>query len=125
MRVGICAFAVFVAATGMCAAGDGELTGDELRKAVAGRTVHLETPLGNLPISYGANGTMRSSTVQLAAYTGSTADRGTWWVVASKLCQRWNNWLGGKSYCFTLRQQGNTVQWTRDDGLTGIAKIGR
>ena len=51
------------------------------------------------------NGTMHSD-CQLAAYTGSTHDRGIWWVAADKLCQRWNNWLGGKSYCFTLRQQG-------------------
>ena len=51
---------------------------------------------------------MQASTIQLAAYTGSTRDRGTWWVVADKLCQRWNNWLGGKSYCFTLRQQGES-----------------
>jgi len=68
---------------------------------------------------------MQASTIQLAAYTGSTRDRGTWWIVAGKLCQRWNNWLGGKSHCFTLRQQGETVQWTRDDGLSGVATISR
>jgi hypothetical protein len=28
-------------------------------------------------------------------------------------------WLDGKSYCFTLRQSGSRVHWTRNDGLTG------
>jgi hypothetical protein len=50
-------------------AGDPQLEGDGLRKAVSGRTVYLETPLGSLPISYKTNGTMQASTIQLAAYT--------------------------------------------------------
>jgi hypothetical protein len=125
MRVAAGAFAVALLAVGPCFADDPQLEGDSLRKAVSGRTIHLETPLGSLPISYKTNGTMQASTIQLAAYTGSTRDRGTWWVVADKLCQRWNNWLDGKSHCFTLRQQGATVQWIRDDGLSGVAIIQR
>jgi len=124
MRVVACAVVLTLAGAGVCLAEDG-LVGDTLRKVVAGKTVHLETPLGSLPINYKNNGTMQASTIQLAAYTGSTRDRGTWWVVADKLCQRWNNWLGGRSHCFTLRQQGESVQWTRDDGLSGVATIGR
>jgi hypothetical protein len=125
MRVVAGALTVVLLAFGPCLAGDPQLEGDGLRKAVSGRTVYLETPLGSLPISYKTNGTMQASTIQLAAYTGSTRDRGTWWVVADKLCQRWNNWLGGKSHCFTLRQDDATVQWTRDDGLSGVATIQR
>jgi hypothetical protein len=33
--------------------------------------------------------------------------------------------VGGKPHCFTLRQQGATVQRTRDDGLSGVATIQR
>jgi hypothetical protein len=124
MRVAACAFVVTLLGIGACCAED-QLEGDTLRKAVAGKTVHLETPLGSLPINYKNNGTMQASTIQLAAYTGSTRDRGTWWIVADKLCQRWNNWLGGKPFCFTLRQHGESVQWTRDDGLSGVAVIKR
>jgi len=105
MRVAACAVVVSLLGIGACGAED-QLEGDTLRKAVAGKTVHLETPLGSLPISYRNNGTMQASTIQLAAYAGSTRDRGTWWIVADKLCQRWNTWLGGKSFCFKLRQQG-------------------
>jgi hypothetical protein len=61
----------------------------------------------------------------LSVYTGSDRDRGRWWVAAGKLCQRWSTWLGGKSYCFKLRQDGPTVHWTRSDGLSGTATIAR
>jgi hypothetical protein len=111
--------------SGSVLASDPQLEGDALRKAVAGKTVNLETPLGGLPIRYRIDGTMHSSTVELAYYTGSTEDRGIWWVAANKLCQRWNSWLGGKPYCFTLRQNGRSVQWTRNDGMTGLATIRR
>jgi hypothetical protein len=125
MRRAGCVLAAFWMAAGACCAEDQNLAGETLRKAVAGKTVHLETPLGSLPISYRDNGTMHSSTLQLAAYTGSVRDRGIWWIVADRLCQRWNTWLEGKSYCFRLRQEGDSVQWTRDDGLSGVATIGR
>jgi hypothetical protein len=124
MRVGV----VLVAALAVCGpafGGEQQLEGNTLRKAIAGKTVSLETPLGGLPINFRHNGTMQAKTVELAYYTGSTQDRGVWWVVANKLCQRWNNWLGGKAYCFTLRQQGRRVEWTRNDGLTGVATIRR
>jgi hypothetical protein len=125
MRLAAWALAIGLVGVGVCFAGDVQLQGDSLRKAVSGQTVHLETPLGDLPIRYGNNGTMQASTIQLAAYTGSTRDQGTWWVVADKLCQRWNNWLDGKAFCFKLRKEGDRVQWTRDDGLTGQATIRR
>jgi hypothetical protein len=124
MRVGVI---VLISALAICgpAMGEEQLEGDALRKAVAGKTVSLETPLGGLPINFRHNGTMHSKTEELAYYTGSTQDHGVWWVAANKLCQRWNNWLGGKAYCFTLRQAGRTVQWTRNDGLSGVATIRR
>jgi hypothetical protein len=103
-----------------------QMDSDALRKAVAGRTVHLSTPLGSLPINYRTDGTMSASAGSLAPYTGSERDRGRWWVVADKLCQRWNMWLDAKSYCFRLRQQdGRTVHWTRSDGVSGLATIAR
>jgi hypothetical protein len=102
-----------------------ELTGDAMRKALPGRTIHLSTPLGRLPISFRADGTMWGSAGSMASYVGSERDRGRWWIAANQLCQRWNTWLGGQSYCFRLRQHGSTVYWTRNDGLSGVATIGR
>lgn len=102
-----------------------EMDGQALRKALTGRTIHLTTPLGRLPISFRADGTMWGRAGSLASYVGSERDRGRWWIAANQLCQRWNVWLGGRSYCFRLRQRGGTVLWTRNDGLRGVATITR
>jgi hypothetical protein len=117
--------AAFIAVGGSFAgaAGDGRMDGGALQKAVIGKTVNLMTPLGALPINYRGDGTMWGRAGTLAIYTGSERDRGRWWIMADKLCQRWTTWLGGKSYCFQLRQEGTTVHWTRSDGLSGTATI--
>jgi hypothetical protein len=125
MRLGVCIAVATLLTAGGAVASDTQLQGDALRRAVSGKVVSLETPLGGLPINFRVDGTMHAKTVELAHYTGSTQDRGIWWVAAGKLCQRWNTWLGGKSYCFTLRQEGRAVHWTRNDGLTGMATIRR
>lgn len=104
---------------------DRQLRGEVLHKAVAGKTVSLETPMGSLPIKFRVDGTMSGRAGELASYTGSAEDRGRWWVAAEKLCQRWQTWLGGKTYCFTLRQKGPTVHWVRNDGMSGSATIAR
>jgi hypothetical protein len=125
MRVGIIVSVVVLSAAHAALAAEGEPQGQELRKIVSGRTIELNTPLGGLPISYRMDGTMRGKAENLAAYTGSIQDSGIWWIAANKLCQRWQKWLDGKSYCFTLQQQGRAVQWTRNDGVTGTATIRR
>jgi hypothetical protein len=125
MRVGMIVAAFVVCAAQGAVAAEVGTEGHALRKIVSGRTIELNTPLGGLPISYRMDGTMRGKAENLAAYTGSTQDNGIWWIAANKLCQRWQRWLDGKPYCFTLQQQGRAVQWTRNDGLTGTATIRR
>jgi len=124
MRVGMFIGVAVIMATGAAAA---ETVADAQspRKIVSGRTIELDTPLGGLPISYRMDGTMRGKAENLAYYTGSSEDSGFWWIAANKLCQRWQKWLDGKSYCFTLQQRGRAVQWTRNDGMTGTATIRR
>jgi hypothetical protein len=120
--------AAMIAVAGTAVAGGAdrrEMNGEALRKALTGRTIHLSTPLGGLPIRFRADGTMSATAGSLASYVGSERDRGRWWIAANQLCQRWNTWLGGQSYCFRLRQQGRTVHWTRNDGLSGVATIRR
>jgi hypothetical protein len=124
MRVGMIVTALVLCAAPGVDAAEPE-AGQALRKIVSGRTIELNTPLGGLPISYRIDGTMRGKAENLAAYTGSTQDSGIWWIAANKLCQRWQRWLDGKPYCFTLQQQGRAVQWTRNDGMTGTATIRR
>lgn len=110
-------------------AGQEALSGDKLRKAVTGRTIYLATPFGiELPIRYRANGTMVGKGQMLASFMsrkGVATDKGKWWIAKDQLCQKWQNWLEGKSYCFSLKQKGTKVTWVRNDGRRGTARIGK
>ena len=127
MRFVFVAVALTAMGTNCAFADDGgsKLQGDTLKKAVSGKTVHLATPLGTLPIRFRMNGTMSGTAGDLAAYTGSAADSGRWWVSSEKLCQRWQTWLDRKIFCFSLRQEGKIVHWVCNDGLSGKATIVR
>jgi hypothetical protein len=107
---------------------EGSLKGEELRKAVSGRTVYISTAIGiELPIRYSANGTMTStSSANLAAMAGESVakDSGSWWIAGDKLCQKWQNWLNGQTYCYEMRRSGRIVYWRRNDGHSGSARLG-
>jgi hypothetical protein len=104
------------------------LAGNKLREAVSGKTVYLMTSIGaEIPIRYRANGTMHgASTASLAALAGESVskDTGRWWIVREQLCQQWKNWSDQRSHCYKLRTAGSSVQWRRNDGKTGTARIG-
>jgi hypothetical protein len=117
-----------VAATALCAsavsASDFKTLGDEdLKSAVTGKTLRLETQIGAIPISFRADGTMTGRSSDLASYLGRGYDTGSWWVDNNQLCQKWKLWMDAKSYCFTLKQAGPKVQWTRSDGLKGTLTV--
>ena len=121
------AFAAIVAG-GMIAAGSAAaeyrvLGQSELREAIVGKTVVLETMVGTIPISFAADGTMTGRSANMLSYLGRGFDRGTWWIAGNQLCQKWKMWLDGKSYCFTIRRSGSDVQWTRNDGMTGTLTV--
>jgi hypothetical protein len=103
------------------------LSGDELRKTVSGKTVYLRISGFELPIRYFPGGSMVGGMGGVAATVAlgeSTSDRGKWWVSGSQLCQRWSSWMEGKTYCYKLTRQGNSVTWVRNDGRSGSARIG-
>jgi hypothetical protein len=103
------------------------LSGDALRKAVIGKTVYLRTQGIELPIVYNSNGTMRGRLKAfVAAFAGdqATKDTGKWWVKNDQLCQRWQSWMDSKTYCYKLKRDGSQVQWRRNDGRTGTARLG-
>lgn len=109
------------------AAEPASLSGDELRKAVSGKTVYLTISGFELPIRYSPSGSMEGSMGVVAASLArgdGASDRGKWWISGNQLCQRWTSWMEGKSYCYTLTRQGNSVRWLRDDGRSGTARIG-
>jgi hypothetical protein len=102
------------------------LSGDALRKAVSGKVVSLKISGFELPIRYSAGGTMRGSmsTVMASLARGDGAtDNGKWWIEGNQLCQRWTSWMDGKSYCYKFTVNGNSVQWVRNDGRSGTARI--
>lgn len=99
------------------------LTGEGLRKALAGKTVVLHTSVGSIPINYQLNGTMTGQARSMPIYVGPDRDAGTWWVRADQVCQKWNTWLSGKAHCFTVRLDGRVVHWRSNDGRTGTATI--
>ena len=105
---------------------EGALIGPKLREAVAGKTVYVHSPLGDIPVRYSPNGTMSART-ELALLDGedTSADKGRWWVEENKLCIRWQNWMERKQHCFTMHKVGHsTVRWNRDDGKSGTARLG-
>lgn len=102
------------------------LAGPELKAAVSGKTVYIQSPMGEIPIRYNTNGTLLGQT-ELALLDGenSATDRGRWWVKDNKLCIRWQNWMEAKPYCFTMqRVSKNAVRWYRNDGKSGTARLG-
>jgi hypothetical protein len=103
------------------------LAGDELRRAVSGKTVHLNVSGFELPIRYAAGGRMSGKMGAGAASLSlheRVSDTGRWWIKDDQLCQRWTSWMEGKSYCYKLTRQGKTVQWVRNDGRSGTAWLG-
>ena len=51
-------------------------------------------------------------------------DRGRWWVSGNRLCQKWQQWYDGKTFCFTVTKLAdNRIRWVRDDGKSGFARL--
>jgi hypothetical protein len=114
-------------ATVASAASSGDLNGPAVRKSQAGKTVYLSASGIVLPIKYSRNGTMSGRlNISTAGITGGapTQDTGRWWISSDQLCQRWSRWQGGKSYCYKLSRQDQSLVWVRDDGRRGTARIG-
>lgn len=119
--VTVAAFAA-IAGTHGVAAGEA-VSGKKLVSAVSGKVVSVSTPVGAVPVKYHSNGTMSASSGGIAKLTGMASDKGKWWVSGSKLCQRWSNWLEGKTHCLLVKIDGSKVRWTSTSGKSGLATI--
>ena len=107
------------------AAGE-QLSGDALRAFVSGKRIYLAVPLGGeIPLTYRGNGVVDGSgeAAGLGKYM-TPKDRGRWWVSGNRLCQKWQEWYDGRTFCFTVRKlSGSRIQWVRDDGKRGVARV--
>ncbi len=103
----------------------GALDDPALKTAISGKTVNISTPIGlPLTVNYGANGIMVGTVgTALAAYLGSSKDRGRWRVHNGRLCQKWFKWLASEEICMQIRPDGDTIHWRTDAGRTGTATI--
>jgi hypothetical protein len=104
-----------------------ELSGPDLKGLIAGKRVYLSVPAGGeFPLYYRADGEVDGTgeALGLGRYL-KPKDSGRWWVAGSRLCQQWRSWYDGKQFCFTVRSVGaNRIAWQRDDGMSGMARIG-
>jgi hypothetical protein len=103
------------------------LAEDDIRRDIIGRTIYLATPLGGeLPLNYHTSGAVDGSgkAIGLGRYF-KPSDTGKWWIQSDQLCQKFQTWYKGAPMCFQLERAGvGKVKWTRDNGETGVARIG-
>lgn len=103
------------------------LTSDEIRKEIVGRRIFLAAPLGGeFPLNYRPNGVVDGDgeAFGLGRFI-APRDQGRWWVRENRLCQQFRTWYDGAPMCFELSRTGpDRVRWVRDNGETGLARIG-
>ena len=102
------------------------LTEDQLRQAIIGKTIYLNVSGFELPIRYKANGRMTGNMGAVAATFSQgdgSRDSGRWWIDTNQLCQRWTSWMDAQIHCYKITRQGNVINWLRDDGVSGTARI--
>lgn len=103
------------------------LSGPELRKRIIGRTVYLAAPLGGeFPLIYRQDGTVSGdgTAVGLGRFF-ATKETGRWNINGDVLCQQFPTWYQGTRLCFTVSiVAGDKIRWVRDNGQSGLARIG-
>lgn len=102
------------------------LSGDQIKGLIGGKRVYLATSYGiEFPMKYGSNGrvTGDGTGTALGRYF-APKETGQWWVAGDRMCQRFPTWYDGRRFCFQLRKTGaGKLEWVRDDGYRGTARI--
>jgi len=102
------------------------LSGEEIRGLIQNRTVHLSTPYGvTLPLRYAPSGEVTGDVSGITlARMFAPSETGSWWVDGNQMCQQWPTWYDGVTHCFVIESTGeNEINWRRNDGLEGTARI--
>ena len=119
----VLSFAVLAAPTGASAE---VLSGAALKSFVSGKRIYLAVPLGGeIPLTYRKNGRVDGTgeAAGLGKYM-TPKDSGRWWVSGNKLCQKWQEWYDGRTFCFTVAKVSDSrIRWVRDDGKSGVARV--
>lgn len=103
------------------------LSEDDIKRHIVGHRIHLAAPFGGeFPLNYRRSGVVdgNGDALGLGRFV-KPADSGRWWVRGGKLCQQFKTWYSGSVLCFDLAWTGERrLQWVRDNGDTGTARIG-
>ena len=100
------------------------MTSDDIRRAMPGALLEIDTPLRiAIPVKVGEDGLMSAEAGALGLTLGATKDRGRWWTADDKLCMKWFRWFDAKERCMVLHREGNRVQWAEGSGESGTATI--
>jgi hypothetical protein len=100
------------------------MTSDDIRRAMPGALLEIDTPLRiAIPVKVGTDGLMSAEAGALGLTLGATKDRGRWWTADDKLCMKWFRWFDAKERCMVLHREGNRVQWAEGSGESGTATI--
>ncbi|MCD7111146.1 hypothetical protein LRX75_19090 [Rhizobium sp. DKSPLA3] len=103
------------------------MTEAEIREKIIGHTIYLEAPMGGeFPLNYRTSGVVDGDGKALGiGKLIQPSDTGKWWIADDKLCQQFNTWYKGAKMCFDLTATGaDKVKWVRDNGESGVARIG-
>lgn len=126
----LCASTATVLAVSLFAIGPVQaenVQGQELKSLVSGKRIYLQTPFGGeFPLYYQTSGAVSGdgSALGLGKFM-APKETGKWWVDGANLCQQWPTWYDGKATCFTIEKTGDSsLNWVRDDGKSGTARIG-
>tara|TARA_R100001132_G_scaffold7012_1_gene6309 strand:+ start:1063 stop:1458 length:396 start_codon:yes stop_codon:yes gene_type:complete len=126
----LCASTAAVLAVSLFAIGPVQaenVQGQELKSLVSGKRIYLQTPFGGeFPLYYQTSGAVSGdgSALGLGKFM-APKETGKWWVDGANLCQQWPTWYDGKATCFTIEKTGDSsLNWVRDDGKSGTARIG-
>lgn len=106
---------------------EARLSEEDIRGGIVGRTIFLAAPMGGeFPLNYRPDGSVDGNGEALGiGKLVKPKDSGTWWIDTDRLCQKFNTWYNGRPMCFELFDEGpGQVKWIRDDGETGIARVG-
>lgn len=102
------------------------LSGSALKSFVSGKRIYLAVPLGGeIPLTYRKNGRVDGTgeAAGLGKYM-TPKDSGRWWVSGDRLCQKWQEWYDGRTFCFTVAKISDSrIRWVRDDGKSGVARV--